>query len=141
MANFLGKSKDLSLISFELSFPSVGTRTLTEPREITPGRDGERFVLSDPDIYGNVSTIENKNTKLIVKVKLTKNSDDEAFLIKCHNSGSKLGSCVYIDNSGDNKLTITGQGGSVKQLADRTNNTDSDEAEYEIQFAKSTYTI
>ena len=112
MANFLGKSKDLSLISFELSFPSVGTRTLTEPREITPGRDGERFVLSDPDIYGNVSTIENKNTKLIVKVKLTKNSDDEAFLIKCHNSGSKLGSCVYIDNSGDNKLTITGQGGS-----------------------------
>ena len=141
MGNFLGKSKDLSLVSLELTWPSVANRTLTEPREITVGRDGERFVLSDPDIYGNVSTIENKNTKVIFKVKVTKNSDDEAFLIRCHNSGSKLGTAVYIDNSGDNKLTITAQGGSVKQLSDRTNNTDSDEAEYEIQFAKSTYSI
>ena len=49
---------------------------------------------------------------------------------------SKLGTLVYIDDTGDNKIVGIGQGVSIQKGADRKNNTKDIEVEYTIQCAK-----
>ena len=137
MADFLGKSKDLSKVTLELTFPAVGTHSFLEAKEINVSPSDNAIDMTDPDIKGNVSTIETKVSKREIKITTTKGSDDDAYLVRVLlGMNSKLGTLVYIDDTGDNKIVGIGQGVSVQKGADRKNNTKDIEVEYTIQCAK-----
>lgn len=140
MANkFLEKTKDLSKILLEITLPGLGVYTIKEAREIDNSPTEDSHSLTDPDIYGNVSTIQNKVTKREIKVTTAKGSDDDIFLTKMNkNQSGKLGTLVYIDDTGDNKISGIGEGVSVQKGGERKNNTKDIDIEYTILCAKYT---
>lgn len=137
--NFLEKTKDLKKVSLEITFPGIGVYMIKEAREITNNATEDTHTLTDPDIYGNVSTIQNKVTKREIKVTTAKGSDDDIFLSKVNkNPNGKLGTLVYIDDTGDNKVSGTGEGVSVQKGGERKNNTKDIDIEFTILCAKYT---
>ena len=64
-----------------------------------------------------LSTIETKVSKREIKITTTKGSDDDAYLVRVLlGMNSKLGTLVYIDDTGDNKIIGIGQGVSVQSF-------------------------
>lgn len=93
--------------------------------------------MGDPDIKGNVPTIQTRVTKREIKVTTVKGSDDDIFLTKCNkNPDGKLGTLTYIDNTGMNKVVGIGSGVSVQKGGERKNNTKDIEIEFTVQAAK-----
>lgn len=134
--NFLEKSIDLSKIDLTITFPGFGTYLIKEAKDIINKPSEESHVLGDPDIKGNRPTIQTRNTAREIKITTVKGSDDDVFLTKCNkNPNGVLGTLIYIDSSGMNKITGIGQGVSVKQGGERKNNTKDVEIEFEIQCA------
>lgn len=138
MANdFLEKSIDLSKVDLIITFPGIGTYMIKEAKEIINNATEDSHTMGEPDIKGNVPTIQTRTTKREIKVKTIKGSDDDIFLTKCNkNPDSKLGTCTYIDNTGMNKIVGEGRGLSVQKGGERTNNTKDVDIEYTIQCAK-----
>lgn len=138
MANdFLEKSIDLSKVDLIITFPGIGTYMIKEAKEIINNATEDSHTMGEPDIKGNVPTIQTRSTKREIKVKTIKGSDDDIFLTKCNkNPDSKLGTCTYIDNTGMNKIVGEGRGLSVQKGGERTNNTKDVDIEYTIQCAK-----
>lgn len=135
---FLEKSMDLDKIELEISYPGVGNNYLIkEAKEIVNSATEDSHSMTDPDIKGNVRTIRTKVTKREIKVTTAKGSDDDIFLTKClQNPNGTLGTLTYIDDTGDNKITGTGQGVSIQKAGERKNNTKDIDIEYTIQCAK-----
>lgn len=138
MANdFLEKSIDLSKVDLIITFPGIGTYMIKEAKEIINNATEDSHTMGDPDIKGNVPTIQTRVTKREIKVTTIKGSDDDIFLTKCNkNPDSKLGTCTYIDNTGMNKIVGEGRGLSVQKGGERKNNTKDVDIEYTIQCAK-----
>ena len=138
MANdFLEKSIDLSKVDLIITFPGIGTYMIKEAKEIIVSATEDSHTMGEPDIKGNVPTIQTKVTKREIKVTTIKGSDDDIFLTKCNkNPDSKLGTCTYIDNTGMNKIVGEGRGLSVQKGGERKNNTKDVDIEYTIQCAK-----
>lgn len=138
MANdFLEKSIDLSKVDLIITFPGIGTYMIKEAKEIIVSATEDSHTMGEPDIKGNVPTIQTKTTKREIKVTTIKGSDDDIFLTKCNkNPDSKLGTCTYIDNTGMNKIVGEGRGLSVQKGGERKNNTKDVDIEYTIQCAK-----
>nr|DAQ93354.1 MAG TPA: hypothetical protein [Caudoviricetes sp.] len=138
MANdFLEKSIDLSKVDLIITFPGIGTYMIKEAKEIINNATEDSHTMGEPDIKGNVPTIQTRTTKREIKVKTIKGSDDDIFLTKCNkNPDSKLGTCTYIDNTGMNKIVGEGRGLSIQKGGERTNNTKDVDIEYIIQCAK-----
>ena len=138
MANdFLEKSIDLSKVDLIITFPGIGTYMIKEAKEIINNATEDSHTMGEPDIKGNVPTIQTRTTKREIKVKTIKGSDDDIFLTKCNkNPDSKLGTCTYIDNTGMNKIVGEGRGLSIQRGGERTNNTKDVDIEYIIQCAK-----
>ena len=138
MANdFLEKSIDLSKVDLIITFPGIGTYMIKEAKEIENNPTEDSHTMGDPDIKGNVPTIQTRTTKREIKVTTIKGSDDDIFLTKCNkNPDSKLGTCTYIDNTGMNKIVGEGRGLSVQKGGERKNNTKDVDIEYTIQCAK-----
>lgn len=135
--NFLEKSIDLSKVDLIITFPGIGTYMIKEAKEIINNATEDSHTMGDPDIKGNVPTIQTRVTKREIKVTTIKGSDDDIFLTKCNkNSDSKLGTCTYIDNTGMNKIVGEGRGLSVQKGGERKNNTKDVDIEYTIQCAK-----
>lgn len=134
---FLEKSMDLDKIELEISYPGVGNYLIKEAKEIVNSATEDSHSMTDPDIKGNVRTIRTKVTKREIKVTTAKGSDDDIFLTKClQNPNGTLGTLTYIDDTGDNKITGTGQGVSIQKAGERKNNTKDIDIEYTIQCAK-----
>ena len=134
---FLEKSMDLDKIELEISYPGVDTYLIKEAKEIVNSATEDSHSMTDPDIKGNVRTIRTKETKREIKVTTAKGSDDDIFLTKClQNPNGTLGTLTYIDDTGDNKITGTGQGVSIQKAGERKNNTKDIDIEYTIQCAK-----
>lgn len=134
---FLEKSMDLDKIELEISYPGVDTYLIKEAKEIVNSATEDSHSMTDPDIKGNVRTIRTKVTKREIKVTTAKGSDDDIFLTKClQNPNGTLGTLTYIDDTGDNKITGTGQGVSIQKAGERKNNTKDIDIEYTIQCAK-----
>lgn len=138
MANdFLEKSIDLSKVDLIITFPGIGTYMIKEAKEIIVSATEDSHTMGEPDIKGNVPTIQTKVTKREIKVTTIKGSDDDIFLTKCNkNPDGKLGTCTYIDNTGMNKIVGEGRGLSVQKGGERKNNTKDVDIEYTIQCAK-----
>lgn len=138
MANdFLEKSIDLSKVDLIITFPGIGTYMIKEAKEIINNATEDSHTMGEPDIKGNVPTIQTRVTKREIKVTTIKGSDDDIFLTKCNkNPDSKLGTCTYIDNTGMNKIVGEGRGLSVQKGGERKNNTKDVDIEYTIQCAK-----
>lgn len=138
MANdFLEKSIDLSKVDLIITFPGIGTYVIKEAKEIINNPTEDSHTMGEPDIKGNVPTIQTRVTKREIKVTTIKGSDDDIFLTKCNkNPDSKLGTCTYIDNTGMNKIVGEGRGLSVQKGGERKNNTKDVDIEYTIQCAK-----
>lgn len=138
MANdFLEKSIDLSKVDLIITFPGIGTYVIKEAKEIINNPTEDSHTMGEPDIKGNVPTIQTRVTKREIKVTTIKGSDDDIFLTKCNkNPDSKLGTCTYIDNSGMNKIVGEGRGLSIQKGGERKNNTKDVDIEYTIQCAK-----
>ena len=138
MANdFLEKSIDLSKVDLIITFPGIGTYMIKEAKEIINNATEDSHTMGDPDIKGNVPTIQTRVTKREIKVTTIKGSDDDIFLTKCNkNPDSKLGTCTYIDNTGMNKIVGEGRGLSIQKGGERKNNTKDVDIEYTIQCAK-----
>lgn len=138
MANdFLEKSIDLSKVDLIITFPGIGTYMIKEAKEIINNATEDSHTMGEPDIKGNVPTIQTRTTKREIKVTTIKGSDDDIFLTKCNkNPDSKLGTCTYIDNTGMNKIVGEGRGLSIKKGGERKNNTKDVDIEYTIQSAK-----
>lgn len=137
--NFLEKTKDLKKVSLEITFPGIGVYMIKEAREITNNATEDTHTLTDPDIYGNVSTVQSNVSKREIKVVTAKGSDDDIFLSKVNkNPNGKLGTLVYIDDTGDNKVSGTGEGVSVQKGGERKNNTKDIDIEFTILCAKYT---
>lgn len=135
--NFLEKSIDLSKADLIITFPGIGTYMIKEAKEIINNATEDSHTMGDPDIKGNVPTIQTRVTKREIKVTTIKGSDDDIFLTKCNkNPDSKLGTCTYIDNTGMNKIVGEGRGLSVQKGGERKNNTKDVDIEYTIQCAK-----
>ena len=135
--NFLEKSIDLSKVDLIITFPGIGTYMIKEAKEIINNATEDSHTMGDPDIKGNVPTIQTRVTKREIKVTTIKGSDDDIFLTKCSkNPDSKLGTCTYIDNTGMNKIVGEGRGLSVQKGGERKNNTKDVDIEYTIQCAK-----
>lgn len=135
--NFLEKSIDLSKVDLIITFPGIGTYMIKEAKEIINNATEDSHTMGDPDIKGNVPTIQTRVTKREIKVTTIKGSDDDIFLTKCNkNPDSKLGTCTYIDNTGMNKIVGEGRGLSVQKGGERKNNTKDVDIEYTIQCAK-----
>ena len=135
--NFLEKSIDLSKVDLIITFPGIGTYMIKEAKEINNNPTEDSHTMGDPDIKGNVPTIQTKTTKREIKVTTVKGRDDDIFLTKCNeNPNGKLGTLTYIDNTGMNKITGEGQGVSVQKGGERKNNTKDIEIEYTVQCAK-----
>ena len=134
---FLEKSMDLDKIELEISYPGVDTYLIKEAKEIVNSATEDSHSMTDPDIKGNVRTIRTKVTKREIKVTTARGSDDDIFLTKClQNPNGTLGTLTYIDDTGDNKITGTGQGVSIQKAGERKNNTKDIDIEYTIQCAK-----
>jgi hypothetical protein len=138
MANdFLEKSIDLSKVDLIITFPGIGTYMIKEAKEIINKATEDSHTMGEPDIKGNVPTIQTRATKREIKVTTIKGSDDDIFLTKCNkNPDSKLGTCTYIDNTGMNKIVGEGRGLSIQIGGERKNNTKDVDIEYIIQCAK-----
>lgn len=138
MANdFLEKSIDLSKVDLIITFPGIGTYMIKEAKEIINNATEDSHTMGEPDIKGNVPTVQTRVTKREIKVTTIKGSDDDIFLTKCNkNPDSKLGTCTYIDNTGMNKIVGEGRGLSVQKGGERKNNTKDVDIEYTIQCAK-----
>lgn len=138
MANdFLEKSIDLSKVDLIITFPGIGTYMIKEAKEIENNPTEDSHTMGEPDIKGNVPTIQTRTTKREIKVTTIKGSDDDIFLTKCNkNPDSKLGTCTYIDNTGMNKIVGEGRGLSIQKGGERKNNTKDVDIEYTIQCAK-----
>jgi len=135
--NFLEKSIDLSKVDLIITFPGIGTYMIKEAKEIINNATEDSHTMGDPDIKGNVPTIQTRVTKREIKVTTIKGSDDDIFLTKCNkNPDSKLGTCTYIDSSGMNKIVGEGRGLSIQKGGERKNNTKDVDIEYTIQCAK-----
>lgn len=133
----LDKPMDLEKVDLTITFPGIGTYTLKEFKEIDVNSTEDSHTLTDPDIKGNVRTIKNNVSKTEIKVVTIKGSDDDIFLKRCEkNTGKRLGTLTYIDDTGDNKVVGTGQGVSIQKKAERKNNTKDIEIEYTVQCAK-----
>ena len=134
---FLEKSVDLDKVDLEINYPGIGTYLIKEAKEIVNAATEDSHSMTDPDIKGGVRTIRTKVTKREIKVTTTKGSDDDIFLAKClKNPQGTLGTLTYIDDTGDKKVTGTGQGVSIQKAAERKNNTKDIDIEYTIQCAK-----
>ena len=48
MADFLGKSKDLSKVTLELTFPAIGTHSFLEAKEINVSPSDNAIKKEDP---------------------------------------------------------------------------------------------
>lgn len=135
--NFLEKSVDLSKVDLIITFPGIGTYMIKEAKEIINKATEDSHTMGEPDIKGNVPTIQTRATKREIKVTTIKGSDDDIFLTKCNkNPDSKLGTCTYIDNTGMNKIVGEGRGLSIQIGGERKNNTKDVDIEYIIQCAK-----
>lgn len=135
--NFLEKSVDLSKVDLIITFPGIGTYMIKEAKEIINKATEDSHTMGEPDIKGNVPTIQTRATKREIKVTTIKGSDDDIFLTKCNkNPDSKLGTCTYIDNTGMNKIVGEGRGLSIQIGGERKNNTKDVDIEYTIQCAK-----
>ena len=135
--NFLEKSVDLSKVDLLITFPGIGTYMIKEAKEIINKATEDSHTMGEPDIKGNLPTIQTRATKREIKVTTIKGSDDDIFLTKCNkNPDSKLGTCTYIDNTGMNKIVGEGRGLSIQIGGERKNNTKDVDIEYIIQCAK-----
>ena len=135
--NFLEKSVDLSKVDLIITFPGIGTYMIKEAKEINNTPTEDSHTMGDPDIKGNVPTIQTRVTKREIKVTTVKGSDDDIFLTKCNkNPDGKLGTLTYIDNTGMNKVVGIGSGVSVQKGGERKNNTKDIEIEFTVQAAK-----
>ena len=114
--NFLEKSIDLSKVDLIITFPGIGTYIIKEAKEIQNNPTEDSHTMGDPDIKGNVPTIQTRVTKREIKLTTVKGSDDDIFLTKCNkNPDGKLGTLTYIDNTGMNKIVGNGRGVSVQK--------------------------
>lgn len=139
MANFLRKAKDLTKVDLSITFPTLGSYMIKEAKEIEISAPEDSFTMTDADIKGNVSTISTGSKKREIKVVTTKGSDDDIFLSRCLRlNAGLLGTLVYIDDTGDNKVSGTGEGVSIQKAPNRKNNTKDIDIEYTIQCAKYT---
>ena len=135
--NFLEKSIDLSKVDLIIAFPGIGIYMIKEAKEIQNNPTEDSHTMGDPDIKGNVPTIQTRVTKREIKLTTVKGSDDDIFLAKCNaNPNGVLGTLTYIDNTGMNKIVGNGQGVSIQKGGERKNNTKDVDIEYTIQCAK-----
>lgn len=135
--NFLEKSVDLSKVDLIITFPGIDTYMIKEAKDINNNPTENSHTMGDPDIKGNVPTVQTRVTKREIKITTVKGSDDDIFLTKCNkNPEGKLGTLTYIDNSGMNKIVGIGRGVSVQKGGERKNNTKDIEIEFTVQCAK-----
>ena len=138
--NFLNKALDMSKVTLNANFPSVGNHDFTNIIELSYSGTEDTHTMSDPDIYNNVITIRNGVTKTEVKIKTFIGSDDDIYLARAINA-SGLGTLTYIDNRTDNKVSASGEGVSVQKVAERTANVKDTEIEYILQCPKFTIRV
>ena len=136
--NFFEKALDMSKVNFETDFPGIGNHGFTNIIEISITATEDTHTMSDPDIYNNVITLRNGVSKTEIKIKTFIGSDDDIYLAKAVQNATGLGTCTYIDNRSNNKISGTGIGVSVQKPADRTSNTKDTEIEYVLQCPKFT---
>ncbi len=136
MPDFLNKPRVMDNVYVTVNMPTVGVRTFTEVRENKVSSPDEKHTMSDPDIYGNIITMRNNTNRREIEVTVTKDSDDDFFLDKCLENSKSLGTLTYVDSSGDNPYRASGEGVSIKQSAERTNNRDEVQVSYTINIAK-----